>query len=70
MRAGQGGAKQGRGQRTGKRLDVTCLVLAVEEFSGVLLGVAADLADDDDAFGLLVFEEQLDAVDEVGAAIE
>ena len=40
---------------------------ALEEIGRVLLGAAADLADHDDAFGLGIAEEHLQAVDEVGA---
>jgi hypothetical protein len=42
-------------------------LMRLEEFGGFLLGRAADLADHDDALRLLVGEEQLEGVDEVGA---
>lgn len=40
----------------------------LEELGGVLLGGAANLANHDDAVGLLVLDEDLEAVDEVCAA--
>lgn len=40
----------------------------LEELGGVLLGGATDLADHDDTVSLLVLDEDLEAVDEVGAA--
>src|SRR6185437_1781805 len=39
----------------------------LDEFGSLFLGAAADLADHDDAFGLLVVLEQLEAIDEVHA---
>jgi hypothetical protein len=41
--------------------------LALMNSGGFFFGAAADLADHDDAFGLRVFVEQLQAVDEVEA---
>lgn len=43
-------------------------VVLAQEVGGVLLGRATDLTDHDDAVRLLVFEEDLEAVDEVGSA--
>lgn len=43
-------------------------VVLAQEVGGVLLGRAADLADHDDAVRVLVLEEDLEAVDEVGPA--
>lgn len=40
----------------------------LEELGGVLLGGTANLANHDDAVRLLILEEDLEAVDEVGAA--
>src|SRR5687767_5382961 len=39
----------------------------LDELGTLDLGVAADLADHDDAFGLVVLQEQVQAVHEVGA---
>lgn len=43
-------------------------VSLLEELGGVLLGGATNLADHDDTVSLLVLDEDLEAVDEVGAA--
>lgn len=43
-------------------------VVGLEELGGVLLGGATNLANHDDAIRLLVLNEDLEAVDEVGAA--
>ena len=41
-------------------------VVGLEELGGLLLGAATDLTDHDDTVGLLILEEDLQAVDEVG----
>lgn len=42
-------------------------VVGLEEVCGILLGGTTDLTDHDDSVGLSVLEEDLEAVDEVGA---
>jgi len=59
------------GRRTDARNEadrrLVLLVLALQEFGGVLLGAAADLTDHDDTISLIILEEDAKAVDEVGA---
>ena len=43
------------------------LVVGLEELGSILLGATTDLTNHDDTVGLLVLEEDLQAVDEVGA---
>lgn len=62
------GGRADAGDEADDRLAAVDGVVLAEEVGGVLLGRAADLADHDDAVGLLVLEEDLEAVDEVGAA--
>src|SRR5688500_8774286 len=70
-RAGVAHAAAGRGGAAGVepdgRLGSPAPGLVLEELRGFLLGAAADLADHDDALGLVIGEEQLEHVDEVGA---
>ena len=64
-------APAGRSGDTGDEGNDGLLLLPVgllEELGGVLLGGTTDLADHDDTVGLGVLEEDLKAVDEVGAA--
>ena len=64
-------APAGRSGDTSDEGDNGLLLLPVgllEELSGILLGGTTDLTDHDDTFGLRVLEEDLKAVDEVGAA--
>lgn len=64
-------APAGRSGDTSDEGDDGLLLLPVgllEELSGILLGGTTDLADHDDTVGLGVLEEDLKAVDEVGAA--
>lgn len=61
----------GRRGDTGDERDNGLLLLLVglaEEVRGVLLGGTTNLTDHDDTVGLGVLEEDLEAVDEVGAA--
>jgi len=61
----------GRRRDTGDERDNGLLLLLVgltEEVRGILLGGTTDLTDHDDTVGLGVLEEDLEAVDEVGAA--
>lgn len=61
---------RGRGDTGDERDDGLLLLLVglAEEVRGILLGGTADLANHDDTVGLGVLEEDLEAVDEVGAA--
>ena len=64
-------APAGRSGDTSDERDDGLLLLPVgllEELGGILLGGTTDLADHDDTVGLRVLEEDLKAVDEVGAA--
>lgn len=47
--------------------DLSGLVVLLEEVGGLLLGGTSNLTDHDDTVGVLVLEEDLEAVDEVGA---
>ncbi len=49
------------------RLGVGARVVGLQEVRGPLLGLAADLADHDDALGVGVLQEDVQAVHEVGA---
>ena len=62
--ARRGGAA---GDEADDRLAAAALRFVGEELRGVLLGAAADLADHDDRLGLVVGEEHLEHVDELGA---
>ena len=62
--AGRGGHP---GDERDHRLGVVARVVLREELGRPLLGLAADLADHDDALGGVVAQEEVQAVDEVGA---
>src|SRR5690606_29472918 len=66
-RTGVAHALAGRGRGAGDEADDRLLHVVLDVLGTGFLGVAADLADHDDAFGLRVFVEQLQAVDEVQA---
>src|SRR5690606_38682054 len=66
-RTGMAHALAGRGRGTGDEADDRLLDVLGDVLGAGFLGVAADLADHDDAFGLRVLVEQLEAVDEVQA---
>ncbi len=55
------------GDEADHRLLAAALGLVAQELRGVFLGRAADLADHDDRVGLVVGQEQLEHVDELGA---
>src|SRR5688572_27414493 len=55
------------GDEADGRLFAPALGLIGEELRGILLGAAADLANHDDALGLVVGQEHLEHVDEFGA---
>ena len=65
-------ATAGRGRDTGDEGDdglaAVLGVVLLEEIGSLLLGGTTDLADHDDTVRLAVLEEDLEAVDEVGAA--
>src|SRR5216684_4378326 len=66
--AGMAHAPAGRCGGAGDETDHRLLGLAaLEELRRLFLGRAADLADHDDRLGLLVLEEEFEAVDEIGA---
>src|SRR5690606_9371513 len=60
-------ALAGRGRGARDEADDRLPHVLLDERGAVLFGTATDLADHDDALGLGVFVEQLEAVDEVGA---
>lgn len=55
------------GDERDHRLGLDALVVLQQVFGGLLLSNSADLADHDDALGLGIAQEDLQAVDEVGA---
>jgi hypothetical protein len=64
-------SSSGRSRHTGNEGadglgDLSGLVVLLEEVSGLLLGGTSNLTDHDDTVGVLVLEENLEAVDEVG----
>ena len=59
--------RRAAGDEADDRLLAPALRLVGEELRGVFLGAAADLADHDDRLGLVVGEEHLEHVDELGA---
>src|SRR6185312_2831103 len=66
--AGMAHAPAGRGGRAGDEAHHRLLdLVALDEFRRLLLGRATDLADHDDRLGLVVLEEELEAIDEIGA---
>src|SRR4051812_40824719 len=58
---------RGRGRAADEADDRLLILRRADKLGGVLLGGAADLADHDDALRLVILEEELEAVDEVGA---
>src|SRR5213082_2500419 len=61
------GRRGAAGNEADHRLAAAALRLVREELRRVLFGAAADLADHDDRLGLLVAQEHLEDVDELGA---
>ena len=61
------GRRGAAGDEADDRLSAAAFRFVGEELRGVFLGAAADLADHDDRLGLVVGEEFLEDVDELGA---
>src|SRR5690606_18546690 len=57
------------GDKADHRLLAATLGLVLEELGGVFLGGTTDLADHDDRLGVLVGQEHLQHVDELGALV-
>src|ERR1019366_203107 len=60
-------AASGRRSLASDEADDWLFYVGLDELGCVLFGVAADLADHDDCFGLGIFIKEIESIDEVGA---